>query len=153
MLAYPLDEAEQLLDSKLKAAKQSLANCEEDLDFLREQITVSAHNICAISGHCADCCRPWRSPSRECTTGTSYKSARRRRRKRGGKERAHNEDNYGAGRRSSSHDIPWKENRLRPCCKQPLRVYQLLHIAVTCLAWCITQSPSRSPGQLDMVGL
>nr|BBE38612.1 prefoldin subunit 3 [Thermochaetoides thermophila] len=39
MLAYPLDEAEQLLDSKLKAAKQSLANCEEDLDFLREQIT------------------------------------------------------------------------------------------------------------------
>lgn len=40
MLAYPLSEAEMLLDSKLAAAKQNLANCEEDLDFLREQITV-----------------------------------------------------------------------------------------------------------------
>ncbi|KAK3305814.1 Prefoldin subunit-domain-containing protein [Chaetomium strumarium] len=39
MLAYPIDEAEALLDSKLQAAKQSLSNCEEDLDFLREQIT------------------------------------------------------------------------------------------------------------------
>ena len=41
MLSYPLDEAEQMLDTKLQAAKASLANCEEDLDFLREQITVS----------------------------------------------------------------------------------------------------------------
>ena len=40
MLAYPLDEAETLLDSKLTTAKQNLSNCEEDLDFLREQITV-----------------------------------------------------------------------------------------------------------------
>lgn len=40
MLSYPIEEAEQLLDSKLKAATQSLQNCEEDLDFLREQITV-----------------------------------------------------------------------------------------------------------------
>ncbi|MCJ1233826.1 peptide chain release factor 1 [Varicellaria rhodocarpa] len=39
MLAYPLDEAETLLDSKLTTAKQNLSNCEEDLDFLREQIT------------------------------------------------------------------------------------------------------------------
>ncbi|KAL2023695.1 hypothetical protein VTK56DRAFT_1409 [Thermocarpiscus australiensis] len=39
MLAYPIDEAESLLESKLQAAKQSLLNCEEDLDFLREQIT------------------------------------------------------------------------------------------------------------------
>ncbi|KXX76767.1 putative prefoldin subunit 3 [Madurella mycetomatis] len=39
MLAYPIDEAETLLTSKLQAAKQSLSNCEEDLDFLREQIT------------------------------------------------------------------------------------------------------------------
>ncbi|KAK1783312.1 Prefoldin subunit-domain-containing protein [Copromyces sp. CBS 386.78] len=39
MLSYPIEEAEQLLDSKLKAATQSLQNCEEDLDFLREQIT------------------------------------------------------------------------------------------------------------------
>ncbi|KAL1843566.1 hypothetical protein VTJ49DRAFT_849 [Mycothermus thermophilus] len=39
MLSYPIDEAEALLESKLKAAQQSLSNCEEDLDFLREQIT------------------------------------------------------------------------------------------------------------------
>ena len=40
MLSYPIDEAEELLATKLSAAKQNLANCEEDLDFLREQITV-----------------------------------------------------------------------------------------------------------------
>jgi len=40
MLSYPVDEAETLLSSKLSTAKTSLSNCEEDLDFLREQITV-----------------------------------------------------------------------------------------------------------------
>lgn len=40
MLSYPIDEAETLLEQKHSAAKQSLSNCEEDLDFLREQITV-----------------------------------------------------------------------------------------------------------------
>lgn len=40
MLAYPIPEAETLLTSKLEAARASLSNCEEDLDFLREQITV-----------------------------------------------------------------------------------------------------------------
>ena len=40
MLSYPIGEAEELLSTKLSAAKQNLANCEEDLDFLREQITV-----------------------------------------------------------------------------------------------------------------
>lgn len=40
MLSYPIDEAETLLSSKLSTAKTSLSNCEEDLDFLREQITV-----------------------------------------------------------------------------------------------------------------
>ncbi|EXF76509.1 prefoldin subunit [Colletotrichum fioriniae PJ7] len=39
MLSYPVDEAETLLESKLSTAKTSLSNCEEDLDFLREQIT------------------------------------------------------------------------------------------------------------------
>ncbi|KAF2144486.1 uncharacterized protein K452DRAFT_284804 [Aplosporella prunicola CBS 121167] len=39
MLSYPIPEAETLLDQKLKTAQQSLANCEEDQDFLREQIT------------------------------------------------------------------------------------------------------------------
>ncbi|SZF03751.1 unnamed protein product [Blumeria hordei] len=39
MLSYPIDEAEALLITKLSAARQSLLNCENDLDFLREQIT------------------------------------------------------------------------------------------------------------------
>ncbi|KAJ9261826.1 hypothetical protein DTO212C5_8154 [Paecilomyces variotii] len=39
MLAYPLDEAETMLEEKLRAAESSLKNCEEDLEFLREQIT------------------------------------------------------------------------------------------------------------------
>lgn len=40
MLSYPIPEATELLTGKLGAARQSLSNCEEDLDFLREQITV-----------------------------------------------------------------------------------------------------------------
>lgn len=43
MLAYPIAEAESLLESKLSTAQRSLENCEEDLDFLREQITVSIY--------------------------------------------------------------------------------------------------------------
>lgn len=43
MLAYPIDEAEELLDAKLSGAMKSLENCEEDLDFLREQITVGTY--------------------------------------------------------------------------------------------------------------
>lgn len=39
MLAYPINEAESLLESKLSTAQGSLESCEEDLDFLREQIT------------------------------------------------------------------------------------------------------------------
>lgn len=46
MLSYPIDEAQALLESKLKAAKTSLSNCEEDLDFIREQITAS--NNCSF---------------------------------------------------------------------------------------------------------
>lgn len=42
MLSYPIDEAEELLTTRLATAKQNLSNCEEDLDFLREQITVSS---------------------------------------------------------------------------------------------------------------
>lgn len=41
MLSYTTDEAETLLSSKLATANTSLSHCEEDLDFLREQITVS----------------------------------------------------------------------------------------------------------------
>ncbi|CAG8972850.1 hypothetical protein HYALB_00001269 [Hymenoscyphus albidus] len=39
MLSYPINEAEELLTTRLATAKQNLKNCEEDLDFLREQIT------------------------------------------------------------------------------------------------------------------
>lgn len=51
MLSYPIDEAEELLSTKLAAAKQSLANCEEDLDFLREQITVSSLPLRSIDSY------------------------------------------------------------------------------------------------------
>lgn len=44
MLSYPVDEALSLLEDKLNTAQSSLANCEEDLDFLREQVTVSGLN-------------------------------------------------------------------------------------------------------------
>ncbi|KAB8293028.1 hypothetical protein EYC80_007390 [Monilinia laxa] len=39
MLSYPIDEAEELLSKRLAVAKQNFSNCQEDLDFLREQIT------------------------------------------------------------------------------------------------------------------
>lgn len=44
MLSYTQDEAAELLSSKLSAAKQNLANAVEDLEFLREQITVMEVN-------------------------------------------------------------------------------------------------------------
>ncbi|KAI9822317.1 MAG: peptide chain release factor 1 [Pycnora praestabilis] len=39
MLSYPIPEAETLLESKLAVAQTNMSNCEEDLDFLREQVT------------------------------------------------------------------------------------------------------------------
>ena len=39
MVAYPLDEAEEMLQSKLDKARDSLKAAEEDLEFLRVQIT------------------------------------------------------------------------------------------------------------------
>ena len=59
MLSYPIDEAESLLDSKRKAAKLSLSNCEEDLDFLREQITVIPSHPARL-GVLLTFNRPWR---------------------------------------------------------------------------------------------
>jgi hypothetical protein len=47
MLAYPVPEAETMLSEKLSAAEQSLANCDEDLEFLREQITVRTEH-CSV---------------------------------------------------------------------------------------------------------
>lgn len=43
MLSYPIQEAEDLLSNRLETAKTNLANCEEDQEFLREQITVRRH--------------------------------------------------------------------------------------------------------------
>ena len=40
MLAYPVAEAAEMLQEKLSAAEASLAICEEDSLFLREQTTV-----------------------------------------------------------------------------------------------------------------
>lgn len=39
MVAYPLDEAEEMLSEKLNKAKESLKACEEDLEFIRVQTT------------------------------------------------------------------------------------------------------------------
>ncbi|KAL1899181.1 peptide chain release factor 1 [Sporothrix stenoceras] len=39
MLSYPIDEAQTLLEQKLNSAQTTRRNCEEDLEFLREQIT------------------------------------------------------------------------------------------------------------------
>ncbi|KKY21608.1 putative prefoldin subunit 3 [Phaeomoniella chlamydospora] len=39
MVAYPLEEAENMLASRLEAAQKKLKECEEDGEFLREQIT------------------------------------------------------------------------------------------------------------------
>ena len=69
MLSYPIDEAETLLEGKLSGAQQTLANCEEDLDFLREQITVRL--LAVTPGPPADNIynRHWRLQPPGCTTG------------------------------------------------------------------------------------
>lgn len=71
MLAYPMAEAETLLEGKLSGAQQTLENCEEDLDFLREQITVRCPMVfrelsMLIAGY-----RHWRLPRQGCTIGMS----------------------------------------------------------------------------------
>lgn len=45
MLAYQPDEALELLKNKLQSAKTTLQHADEDLDWLREQITVTEVNI------------------------------------------------------------------------------------------------------------
>jgi prefoldin subunit 5 len=39
MVAYPLEEAEEMLDGRVEKAKETLKACEEDMEFLRVQIT------------------------------------------------------------------------------------------------------------------
>lgn len=48
MLMYPLDEAIILLAEKLTAAKKNLQNTKEDLEFLREQVTVMEVNFARV---------------------------------------------------------------------------------------------------------
>jgi hypothetical protein len=85
MLAYPTDEAETMLEEKLRAAQSSLDNCEEDLEFLREQITVCA----SLSGRKSSIQksavvlrvlfnRHWKWPLPASTTGMLCKRGKRR---------------------------------------------------------------------------
>lgn len=48
MLAYPLDEAIDLLQARLTGSEKSLVNIKEDLDFLRDQITVMEVNTARV---------------------------------------------------------------------------------------------------------
>lgn len=48
MLEYPLDEAIELLTSKLEGAHSSLDSCREDLEFLRENITTMEVNTARV---------------------------------------------------------------------------------------------------------
>jgi len=79
MLAYPIPEAEELLKSKLDTAKKSLANCEEDLEFLREQVTV-CYTLELVGWIWLTGCRRSRLRSRACTTGMLRSVGRRGRR-------------------------------------------------------------------------
>lgn len=48
MLAYPIAEARTLLQGKLASALESLRNCQDDLDFLRQQITTLEVNTARL---------------------------------------------------------------------------------------------------------
>jgi Prefoldin subunit len=45
MVAYPIDEAKSLLTQKLSSQETNMKTCQEDLEFLREQITTMEVNI------------------------------------------------------------------------------------------------------------
>lgn len=48
MLEYTTDEAIELLNQRLSAAKTNLKTCEEDLEFLRENITTVEVNTARV---------------------------------------------------------------------------------------------------------
>jgi hypothetical protein len=48
MLLYPIPEAIELLSSKLKSANQSLTETIEDLEWLKEQVTVMEVNFARV---------------------------------------------------------------------------------------------------------
>lgn len=79
MLAYPIAEAESLLEGKLSGAQQTLENCDEDLDFLREQITVSCLTLSHESCKLIAIPRHWRLRRQECIIGMSQWRGKRRR--------------------------------------------------------------------------
>eukprot|EP01096_Ripella_sp_DP13-Kostka_P010378 TRINITY_DN4076_c0_g1_i1.p1 TRINITY_DN4076_c0_g1~~TRINITY_DN4076_c0_g1_i1.p1 ORF type:complete len:219 (-),score=124.42 TRINITY_DN4076_c0_g1_i1:14-610(-) len=51
MVEYPLEEARALLESQLSAATQNLAATEEDLRFLKSQITTTEVNTARVFNH------------------------------------------------------------------------------------------------------
>jgi len=48
MLSYSLEEANDLLQRKMTTASQALYNAVEDLEWLREQITVTEVNVARV---------------------------------------------------------------------------------------------------------
>lgn len=48
MLMYPLPEAAELLSSKLSGAKKNLVEVVEDLEWIREQVTVMEVNFARV---------------------------------------------------------------------------------------------------------
>lgn len=48
MLSYPLASAHSLLSQKLLSAQTSLKNVKEDMEFLRDQITVMEVNVARL---------------------------------------------------------------------------------------------------------
>lgn len=83
MLAYPVAEAEEMLQEKLSAAEKSLVNCEEDLEFLREQVTVGSpsppdNTVVFMRGWLTWLNRRWKSLRRECIIGMWCSGGRRR---------------------------------------------------------------------------
>lgn len=59
MVAYPMNEAQTMLEGKLESAAKKLQECEEDLEFLREQVTVS---IMTVGFTIALACYPTSTP-------------------------------------------------------------------------------------------
>ena len=51
MLEYTTDEAQRLIEDKLRSAERSLAEAREDLDWLRDQTTVTEVNIARLHNH------------------------------------------------------------------------------------------------------
>jgi len=51
MMEYPYDEAETLLQANLKNSKSHLTSVIEDLDFLKDQLTISEVNVARVHNY------------------------------------------------------------------------------------------------------